>query len=254
MSLAQITALALPGIPLIREGDDLVGIIMDSLARAGLYLADGDVLVVAQKVVSKSEGRTVSLADVEPSPRAEELAKITGKDPRFIQVVLDESLEVVRARPGVIVMETRLGFICANAGVDRSNVGLGDDVVLRLPLDPDASARRIREGLRERCGVDVAVIVNDTHGRPWREGAVGVAIGLAGMLAVEDLRGQQDLFGYTLQVTTVGLADQIAAAASLLMGQTAESRPIILLRGVPYRRGEGSSRDLLRPREIDLFR
>lgn len=254
MKPAQITALALPDIPLIQEGDDLVEIIVGSLAGAGLSLVDGDVLVVAQKIVSKAEGRAVCLADVRPTPRAEELAALTGKDPRFVQVVLDESRQVMRFRRGLIIVENNLGFICANAGIDRSNVGPERDVVLRLPLDPDASARRIRDGLRARSGAEVAVIINDSHGRPWRLGAVGVAIGLAGLLPVENLRGRQDLFGYTLRVTTVGLADQIAAAASLLMGQAAESRPVILLRGVSYPQGEGSSSGLLRRRERDFFR
>jgi coenzyme F420-0:L-glutamate ligase/coenzyme F420-1:gamma-L-glutamate ligase len=254
MKLARIVATALPGIPLIQEGDDLVQIIIDGLEQAGLHLENGDILVIAQKVVSKAEGRAVRLPEVRPTERALELAEVTGKDPRFIQVVLDESREVLRLRRGLIIVEQNLGLICANAGVDRSNAGPGDEVVIRLPLDPDASAQRIREGLRRQTKAEVAVIINDTHGRPWREGAVGVAIGVAGLSPVKDLRGKRDLFGYTLQTTTVGLADQVASAASLLMGQADEGRPIILLRGVPYRPGKGCSRDLLRARETDLFR
>ncbi len=253
--MQNITMFAVPGIPLVQPGDDLADLILAGLESAGLRLQDGDVLVIAQKVVSKAEGRIVALADVTPSEHAREVAAIVDKDPRLVQVILDESNEVVRMAEGVLIVEQRYGFICANAGVDRSNVGPdhGERVTL-LPEDPDRSAQQIRARLMTRTGRDVAVIINDSHGRPWRVGTAGVAIGVAGMNPVDDLRGHPDLFGYTLRITQVGTADQIAAAASLLQGQADEGRPVILVRGVPYTRGEGSARDLLRPRERDLFR
>jgi coenzyme F420-0:L-glutamate ligase/coenzyme F420-1:gamma-L-glutamate ligase len=256
--MAQLILTALPNIPLIQRGDDLAAIVLRGLRDAGLALEDGDVLVLAQKIVSKAEGRMVRLRDVTPSPRALELARQSGKDPRFCEVVLWDTRAVVRVRDGLIIVETKHGWICANAGIDRSNVAppTGDkgEWVLRLPEDADRSARELRERLRAAASRDVGVIVNDTHGRAWRNGAVGVAIGVAGLPAVEDLRGRPDLFGYHLQVTTIGLADQIASAASLLQGQADEGRPIIHVRGVPMTRGDGSARDIVRAKEHDLFR
>jgi coenzyme F420-0:L-glutamate ligase/coenzyme F420-1:gamma-L-glutamate ligase len=241
------------GIPLIHPGDDLPHILADALAPHAP--AAGDVLVVAQKIVSKAENQYVDLATVAPSLRASELARVTQKDPRLIEVILRDTREVVRARPGLIIVEHRLGWICANAGVDRSNVAPdGQDVVLRLPADPDASAARVRVALRDRFDADIGVIIADSHGRPHRTGTIGVAIGVAGLPALEDWRGRTDLFGYTLQHTEVGLADQIASAATLLLGQAAEGVPAVLVRGVPFERREGSSRELLRTREMDLFR
>jgi coenzyme F420-0:L-glutamate ligase/coenzyme F420-1:gamma-L-glutamate ligase len=247
---------ALPNIPLIQHGDDLAAIILRALRDANLALADGDVLVLAQKIVSKSEGRMVRLRDVTPSPRALELARQSGKDARFCEVVLWDTREVVRVRAGLIIVETKNGWVCANAGIDRSNVAPHDDAewVLRLPEDADHSARALRERLRASTARDVGIIVDDTHGRAWRNGAVGVAIGVAGLPAVEDLRGKPDLFGYLLQVTTIGLADQIASAASLLQGQADEGRPIIHVRGAPMSRRDGSAREIVRPKEQDLFR
>lgn len=255
---AQLALTALPDIPLIQPGDDLAGIILASLDACGLRLEGGDVLVVAQKIVSKAEGRAVRLSTVTPSPRAMELGRAAQKDPRFVEVVLSESREVMRVRPGTLIVEHRLGFVCANAGVDRSNVAPaspeGDEWLLRLPENPDVSCARLREQLRAATGANVGVIINDSHGRAWRNGTVGVALGAAGIPALLDLRGHLDLFDYALQVTQVGLADEIAAAASLLMGQADEGRPVVHARGVPYTMREGNGRELIRPKELDLFR
>lgn len=244
----------LEGLPLVRPGDDLVALLGEALAGIG-GPRPGDILVVAQKIVSKAEGRFVRLADVVPSPRAVELAQITGKDPRLVEVILWDTAEVLRARPGLIIVEHRLGFVCANAGVDRSNVAPeGEEVVLRLPADPDASARRLREGLAQRFGVDLGVVIADSHGRAHRKGVIGVAIGVSGLPALEDWRGRRDLFGYTLQRTEVALGDLLASAATLLLGQAAEGVPAVLIRGVPFTPREGSARELIRERIYDLFR
>ena len=254
--MTQLTLTALPNIPLIQCGDDLAAIILRGLADAKLALDDGDILVLAQKIVSKSEGQMVRLRDVAPSPRAIELARQCGKDARFCEVILWDTRDVLRVREGLIVVETKHGWVCANAGIDRSNVAPhGDDEwVLRLPEDADRSARALRARLREATAHDVGIVIDDTHGRAWRNGAIGVAIGVAGLPAVEDLRGRTDLFGYHLQVTTIGLADQIASAASLLQGQADEGRPIIHVRGVPHSLGDGSAREIVREKELDLFR
>ena len=257
MDLRRITLMAVPDIPLIQPGSDLAAIILERLTAAGMQLRDGDVIVIAQKVVSKAEGRLVRLAEVVPSPQAREIAAHVEKDPRLVELILQETREVSRMRPGLLIVEHRLGFICANAGIDRSNVAPDGEQewVALLPEDPDASARRIRQRLVEATGCDVAVIISDSHGRPWRVGAVGVAIGVAGMAPVEDLRGREDLFGHALQTTQVGLADQIAAAASLVMGQADEGCPVVIVRGVEYpRREDASTREILRPREQNLYR
>lgn len=252
--MEPVVLFPLEGLPLIRPGDDLVALLGEALARIG-GPRPGDILVVAQKIVSKAEGRFVRLADVVPSPRAVELAQITGKDPRLVEVILWDTAEVLRARPGLIIVEHRLGFVCANAGVDRSNVAPeGEEVVLRLPADPDASARRLREGLAQRFGVDLGVVIADSHGRAHRKGVIGVAIGVSGLPALEDWRGRQDLFGYTLQHTEVALGDLLASAATLLLGQAAEGVPAVLIRGVPFTPREGSARELIRERIHDLFR
>ncbi|MBI5290798.1 MAG: coenzyme F420-0:L-glutamate ligase [Chloroflexi bacterium] len=257
-NLAQLTLTALPNIPLIQPGDDLCAIVLKSLAEAGVQLQENDVLIVAQKIVSKAEGRLVRLSDVIPSARALELAEALQKDPRHVEVILQETKEIVRMRPGVIVVEHRLGYVCANAGVDRSNVAPhgapDDDCLLMLPEAPDRSCAELRRKLREATGVNVGVIVNDSHGRAWRTGTVGVALGAAGVPALLDLRGTPDLFDYPLQVTQVGFADELAAAASLLMGQAAEGRPVIHARGVPYPLREGNAQELIRTKELDLFR
>jgi coenzyme F420-0:L-glutamate ligase / coenzyme F420-1:gamma-L-glutamate ligase len=248
-----IEIIPLTGIPLIQPGDDLARLLGDAAARSG-GLRDRDALVIAQKIVSKAEGRYADLNQITPSPRAIEIARQCDKDPRLIEVILSESVEVVRLRPGLIITRHRLGFVSANAGVDRSNVAPeGVDRVLLLPLDPDRSAARIRSAVRDRFNVDPAVIIADSHGRPHRLGTVGVAIGLSGLPGVEDWRGRKDLFGYTLQHTEVGLADQIASAATLLLGQAAESIPAVIVRGVPYELRDGSAREINRPTEMDLF-
>jgi coenzyme F420-0:L-glutamate ligase/coenzyme F420-1:gamma-L-glutamate ligase len=254
----QLNLAALPNIPLIQPGDDLVAIILKSLTEIDLKLQNDDVLVLAQKIVSKAEGRLVKLADVVPSAQALELAPQLQKDPRHVEVILRETKEIVRMRAGVIVVEHRLGYVCANAGVDRSNVAphgeSAEDYLLMLPEDPDRSCADLREKLYQSTGVRVGVIINDSHGRAWRNGTVGVALGSAGLPALLDLRGTPDLFDYPLQVTQVGLADELAAAASLLMGQAAEGRPIIHVRGVPYPLREGNAQELIRQKDLDMFR
>lgn len=255
---SQLTLTALPDMPLVRPGDDIAALILAGLEAAHLTLASGDVIAIAQKIISKAEGRLVKLAEVRPSARAHELAVITQKDPRFVEVVLSESKEVLRTRFNTLIVEHRLGFICANAGVDRSNVGPHgeghDEYLLCLPRDPDGACQQLRERFRAATGADVAVMINDSHGRAWRQGTVGVAIGVAGFPALLDMRGHRDLFDYTLQVTQIGLADELAAAASLLMGQADEGRPAIHIRGVPYPFREGNGQELIRPKELDLFR
>lgn len=243
---------------MIHPGDDLAAIVLEAIERNKLTLEVGDILVFAQKIVSKSEGRLVCLRDIVPSNRAIELAGITGKDARFIELVLRESKQVLRMRPGTIIVEHRQGFICANAGIDHSNVqgegGNAEDWVLLLPEDADASARRLQADIAQRTGIHPGILIIDSHGRAWRMGTVGVAIGVAGLPALVDLRGNQDLFGYTLKVTMVAAADELAAAASLVMGQAAEGTPVVLVRGFPYALRPGSLQELIRPAEFDLFR
>ena len=251
-----LSLFALPGIPMVQPGDDLAALIADGLERAGEAAADGDVLVVAQKIVSKSEGRYANLATVEPGGEARELAALTDKDPRMVELILSESRRVVRHRPGVIIVEHRLGFVMANAGIDNSNVepaGM-DERVLLLPRDPDGSARRLREGLRARLGVDCAVIVNDSVGRAWRVGTVGLALGAAGLPSLLDLRGRDDLFGRPLEVTQVGLADELAAAASLLQGEADEGMPVVVVRGLAAPGPGNDGAALIRAEADDLFR
>jgi coenzyme F420-0:L-glutamate ligase / coenzyme F420-1:gamma-L-glutamate ligase len=246
----------LAGIGLVAPGDDLGAIAAAAIAASGLAPRDGDVLVVAQKIVSKAEGRYVDIARVRPSPRAEALAAEVDKDPRFVEVVLSEARRVVRHRPGLLIVEHRLGFVMANAGIDHSNVEPdgGGERVLLLPLDPDASARALRDDLCRRFGVRLAVVISDSFGRPWRKGTVGVAIGAAGLPAFIDWRGHPDLFARPLQVTETGLADEIAAAAGLVMGQADEGVPMVLVRGLSWAAPERSAADLVRPPEHDLFR
>jgi len=230
----------LADIPAIRVGDDLAKIALAALARDDDRLHSGDVLVFAQKIVSKAEGRTVELSRVRPSERACELAQQTGHDPRLVELILQESTEVIRQRRELLIVRHRLGFTLANAGIDASNVD-GQDNVLLLPVDPDASATRLRSALRKQTGIDVGVLIIDSWGRPWRMGTVGCAIGLSGLPGLIDMRGCPDLNGRPLKRTEVGFADELAAAASILMGQAAEGRPIVLARGVPYERREGTA-------------
>ena len=252
----SLSLFALPGIPMVQPGDDLAALIADGFARTGEAASAGDVLVVAQKIVSKSEGRYANLATVEPSPQARELAAMTDKDPRMVELILSESRRVVRHRPGVIIVEHRLGFVMANAGIDNSNVEPAgtDERVLLLPRDPDGSARRLREGLRQRLGVDCAVIVNDSVGRAWRIGTVGLALGAAGLPSLLDLRGREDLFGRPLEVTQVGLADELAAAASLLQGEADEGMPVVVVRGLSPAGPGNDGAALIRDEADDLFR
>jgi coenzyme F420-0:L-glutamate ligase/coenzyme F420-1:gamma-L-glutamate ligase len=242
-------------IPTVHAGDDLGALILAATELAGLQLQDGDVLVLAQKIVSKAENRRVRLADVPPSARAEALAAEAAKDPRLVELILRESAQVLRCRPGVIIVEHRLGFVMANAGIDASNVEPPDgEFVLLLPENPDASAAALRQRLREATGADLGVIINDSFGRAWRLGTVGTAIGVAGLPGLADLRGQPDRAGRPLQTTEVGHADEIAAAASLLMGQAAEGRPVVHIRGLTYPRRDGAASELVRPPHLDLFR
>ena len=247
---------ALPGIPEIVRGAELAQLLAAALGRAGKTLESGDVVVIAQKIVSKAEGRQVRLAEVTPSPRALELARTVDKDPRLVELMLGESREVLRAKPGVLIVEHRLGFVMASAGIDQSNVPCrdGEEVALLLPADPDASARRIQQGLRAACGVEVGVLIIDSFGRAWRNGVTGVAIGVAGVPALVDLRGRPDRDGRPLRVTQVAAADELAAAASLLMGQSDEGCPAVLARGFPYAARPSSAAELKRPRAEDLFR
>ena len=253
----QLVLTAIPAIPLIRPGDDLAAVLYRSLLAAELPLVTGDVLAVASKIVSKAEGRLVRLAEVRPTRRAREVAEACQKDPRLVQLILDESEEVSRLRPGLLITRHRLGFVCANAGIDSSNVGpapAGDEQVLLLPVDPDGSAARLRADLGRRMGIELAVVIVDSHGRPHRMGTVGAAIGAAGLPALQDWRGRVDLFGRPLQHTVVGLADLIASAATLLFGQAAQGTPAVLLRGIPYERRDGNAAELVRPRELDMYR
>lgn len=250
----SLTITALPGIPLIQPDDDLVQVILDGLSRAGLTLQDGDALVVTSKIVSKSEGRIVDLNTVTPSAQAIELAEETSKDPRVVELVLCESQGISRKARGVLVVQHRLGFISANAGIDQSNLEGGDDRVLLMPLDPDESARKICAHLEQVTGAKIAVVISDSHGRPFRMGNVGVAIGVAGMPALLDLRGQSDLFGRKLKISMSGYGDLVASAAHLLSGEGDEGRPVMHLRGLQFPAGEGHANDLYRPAEQDLYR
>lgn len=253
MTARRLTAVGLDEIGEVVPGDDLAAAILDALAAAGETLQPGDVIALAQKIVSKAEGRAVRLADVTPSPRAEELAGVTGKDPRLCELLLAETHLVLRQREGLVVVEDVRGMVLANAGIDASNVTADGDSVLLLPVDSDASARALRAALEQRSGVAPAVVILDSIGRAWRQGTVGTAIGVAGMPALLDLRGKPDMHGRLLETSELGLADEVAAAASLLMGQADERCPAVLLRGLSFT-GDGAARDLLRPRDRDMFR
>jgi coenzyme F420-0:L-glutamate ligase/coenzyme F420-1:gamma-L-glutamate ligase len=247
----QVQIIAVVGMPEVRPGDDLAALILEAARGQGADIEDGDVLVVTQKIVSKAEGRLVDLRQVEPSPRARELAGQTGKDARLLEVILRESRRIVRQEGGVIICETKHGFVCANAGVDTSNVGGG--MVSLLPQNPDQSAERIRAAIQEKAGTSIAVIISDTFGRPWREGHTNVAIGVAGMSPIKDYVGQTDPHGYVLRVSTMAVADELAAAAELAMGKLSRV-PVAIVRGFDYEPAEGSAQELIRPPERDLFR
>ena len=248
--------LAIPGIPMVAPGDDLASLISEGFSRGGLTPRAGDVLVLAQKIVSKAEGRGVDLASVVPSARAVTLAEKVQKDPRLVELILSESVRVVRSRPNVLIVEHRRGFVMANAGIDQSNVGPTDGVqrALLLPVDPDGSAEALRARLSTQYGVLLAVVIIDSFGRAWRRGTVGVAIGAAGLPALLDLRGNPDLFGRALQVSISGFADEIAAAASLVMGQGDEAQPVVLVRGLTWSAPANPAAELLRPAAEDMFR
>jgi coenzyme F420-0:L-glutamate ligase / coenzyme F420-1:gamma-L-glutamate ligase len=247
--MGELAVRALGGLPEIGPGDDLAAMIVSSGGAPG----DEDVVVVAHKAVSKAEGRVRELSSIDPSRRAIELGQAHGKDPRHVQAILDESVELLRAERGVLIVRTRHGFVCANAGVDESNTAADGDLVL-LPLDPDASARALRARLHALCGHRPAVLISDSFGRAWRRGTCGIAIGAAGLPSLIDLRGQPDLFGRTLEVSIIGFADEIAAAASLLQGQAAEAQPVVLVRGLDWTAPIAPAAELVRPLEEDLFR
>jgi coenzyme F420-0:L-glutamate ligase/coenzyme F420-1:gamma-L-glutamate ligase len=248
--------IALEGVPLVRPGDDLAGLVIRALELGSIALRDRDVLVLAQKIVSKAEGRYVDLATVAPSPRAVALAHQVDKDPRLVELILRESTRVVRKRPGVIIVEHRLGYVMANAGIDRSNVdpGASAEPVLLLPRDPDASAAAMLARLHAHFGSCPGVIVSDSFGRAWRRGTVGIALGAAGLPALMDLRGRPDLYGRALAVSETGFADEIAAAASLLMGQADEAVPAVLVRGLAWSAPAAPAASLIRAAAEDLFR
>jgi len=252
----RVAITALAGIPLVSAGDDLAAIAIAGLGATGITPQDDDVLVVAQKIVSKAEDRIVDVAAVTPSPRAKALAAEVEKDPRLVEIILSESRRVVRRRPNLLIVEHRLGYVMANAGIDHSNVAAedGTERVLLLPLDPDGSAEALRRALVAHFGVRIAVIVSDSFGRPWRRGTVGVALGAAGLPAMIDWRGHPDLFGRPLLVTETGFADEIAAAASLVMGQADEAMPMALVRGLRWKAPDLPGLALVRPAEHDLFR
>jgi coenzyme F420-0:L-glutamate ligase/coenzyme F420-1:gamma-L-glutamate ligase len=257
MAASSVTLLALPGIPLIERGDDLGAILIDAIEAAAIEPRDRDVLVVAQKIVSKAEGNYVELGAVTPSPRARAIAAAVGKDARLVELVLAESDAIIRQAPDVLIVSHRLGFVMANAGIDQSNIehGEGPGRVLLLPRDPDGFCRNLKARLDKHFGVGLGIIVNDSFGRAWRNGVVGVALGAAGLPALIDMAGEPDIFGRALRVTQIGFADEIAAAASLMMGQAAARWPAILLRGLDWdARPELAASALIRPKERDLFR
>lgn len=258
----ELSFCGLAGFPMVEPGDDLAQFIIDAIRDNKRQLQDGDVIVIAQKVVSKAENRYLDLRTIEPSERAIELSKKVQKDPRKVQAILNESNEVVRAVPGVLIVEQKNGFVQANAGIDQSNIDVPgidpEEICLLLPENSDESAAKIREKIRGASGREVGVIINDSLGRPWRVGTLGLAIGVSGFTALEDYIGGQDIYGRELQVTQVGAADELAAGASIVMGQTTEKTPVVLVRGYhpkePIEDGLKGVGPLIRAKEFDLFR
>jgi coenzyme F420-0:L-glutamate ligase/coenzyme F420-1:gamma-L-glutamate ligase len=253
-----LTFTPLPRIPIISDGDNIAEKLLVSLQSVRISLEDGDILVITQKIVSKAEGRLVNIGVITPSKKAIDLANRSGKDPRLVELILRESNEILRIRQGTIIVEHRLGFVCANAGIDHSNVqgkdGNPEDWVLLLPENPDHSALEIRRKIKVASGNRIGVMIIDSHGRAWRLGTIGTAIGISGIPGIVDERGWQDLFGYRLKITFVAAADELAAAASLVMGEAAEGIPAVHVRGFPYPLRESSIKELIRPKETDLFR
>jgi coenzyme F420-0:L-glutamate ligase/coenzyme F420-1:gamma-L-glutamate ligase len=255
---SRLVLTALEGIPLIQQGNDLAEILLRVLKQNNIDLIDGDVLVIAQKVISKTEGRKIDLKTITPSKQAEDLAAETGKDPREVELILRESTEILRRRPGLIIIEHHRGFVCANAGIDHSNVAAktdrDQDFVLLLPENPDKSAQELRQKIEKAEDVQIGVVINDSHGRAWRNGTVGISIGFSGVPGIVDLRGKPDLFDYQLRITQIAAVDELAGAASLLMGQADEGLPVVHVRGFPYPLREGSFQELPREGSQDLFR
>lgn len=254
MKPLTLNLIALPGIPLIQPGDDLAQLILEALERAGVTLQTGDALVVTSKIVSKAEGRIFNLNAVTPSEEAVRVATETRKDPRIVELVLRESHAISRSAPGVLITRHRLGFVSASSGIDQSNVDGGEEHVLLLPLDPDASAHAIRDALLQATGAEVGIVISDSHGRPFRLGNAGVAIGVAGMPALLDLRGHTDLFGRELKMSIQAYADEVASASNLLTGEAAEGLPVVLVRGLNFPAQDGHASEYNRPLEQDLFR
>jgi coenzyme F420-0:L-glutamate ligase/coenzyme F420-1:gamma-L-glutamate ligase len=252
----SITYFAVSGLPLIHPGDDLAALIVDALHAEQFALTSDDIVVVAQKIVSKAENRYLELKDVRPSEQAQTLAGEIGKDPRYVEAVLSESAEVVRYRRNILIVAHRLGFVMANAGIDQSNIehADGEERVLLLPRDPDRSAAALKARFDAAFAADVGVIINDSFGRPWRNGVVGVALGVAGLPSLLDMIGAPDLFGRPMQVTEIAVADEIAAGASLVMGQAAEGLPVVVVRGLKFDAAARPASALVRPRERDMFR
>jgi coenzyme F420-0:L-glutamate ligase/coenzyme F420-1:gamma-L-glutamate ligase len=254
MTVPALSFTPVPGLPEVQAGDDLARLLLEALGKARLVLADGDVVAVTQKIVSKAEGRQRLLADVAPSPRAQALARETRKDARIVELILAESRDIVRTRPDLIIAEHRLGIVLANAGIDHSNVAGGDETVLLLPADPDATAVKLRRELERSYGVRLGVIITDSVGRAWRKGTLGIAIGTAGIAPLRDLRGTRDRTGRPLQVSEIAPADSLAAAAVLLMGEAAEGTPAVLIRGADGGGDDNPATAVLRPKAEDLFR
>ena len=256
MVARSISLHALSSIPLVMPGDDIGKIIIESLDADQLELVDGDVIVIAQKIISKAEGRYRNLADVIPTAEALGIAKTVDKDPRLVELILQESVDIVRQAPGVLIVENKLGIVHANAGIDRSNIPAEDNVenVLLLPVEPDASAKVLKQFVANTLGVEIAVIINDSTGRAWRNGTTGIAIGVAGIPAIIDMRGTPDLFKRPMETTEIGFADELASAASLLMGQADEGSPVVIIKGLYPKQDDQGVKPLLRSRERDLFR
>ncbi len=247
----MITITGIDNIPEIERGDDIGLIICEAAKKQELEIDSGDVLVVTHKIVSKSEGRIVNVEKVVPSPFAEQVSKISGKDPRHVEIVLNESKRIVRMWKNHLITENKLGLVCANAAIDRSNISQKNHVAL-LPEDPDLSARKIRNRIKELTGSEVAVIISDTFGRPWRSGQVNIAVGISGMIAFKDYRGKEDSFGHLMSVTNIAIADELASAAELVMNKV-DRVPVAIIKGYEYPKGEGNSKDMIRPSHADIF-